>query len=191
MKEKNNYNKELYSKMEKDKKISKSYDNDKKWAFKSIKELNISFYLLIILLINLIIVKSYNETISINQSFSMTNSTLLNLGECEDKLRKVYNISDKEKLYIFKTEKIEEGSKIPKINYEIYCYLNSSNLVKLDLKYCETKIEISFIVSIQEFNGCLNDFNKIILNKSKCSAECCVKDIYKYKCQMIISNYFI
>ena len=44
MKEKNNYNKELYSKMEKDKKINKSYDNDKKWAFKSIKELNISTF---------------------------------------------------------------------------------------------------------------------------------------------------
>ena len=44
----------------------------------------------------------------------------MNLGQCENILKKDYNISKNNSLYILQIISEEEGMKIPKIEYEIY-----------------------------------------------------------------------
>ena len=41
--------------------------------------------------------------------------TAINLGACEDLLRKEYNISNNEYLYIKKIDVVQEGLQIPKV----------------------------------------------------------------------------
>ena len=86
------------------------------------------------------------------------NNITMNLGQCEDILKKEYNISNNDSLYILQIISEEEGMKIPKIEYEVYYPLNNSNkLTKLDLTLCkDTKIEISIVVNI---NGSLDKYN--------------------------------
>ena len=51
----------------------------------------------------------------------------------------------------------QEGMKIPKIEYEVYSKLNGTNLIKLNLSYCEnTKIDIFIPIKL---NGNLDIFN--------------------------------
>ena len=59
--------------------------------------------------------------------------TSIDLGECETSLRKHYNISDDEKLYIQKIDIVQEGMKIPKIEYSVYAKISGNNLVKLNI----------------------------------------------------------
>ena len=59
-------------------------------------------------------------------------STIL-LGECENKLREYYNMSDNDPLFIFKIEDYEEGLLIPIIEYEVY---NLNEKGKLDMNIC-------------------------------------------------------
>ena len=82
----------------------------------------------------------------------------MNLGQCENILKKKYNISNNDSLYILQIVSEEEGMKIPKIEYEVYYPLNNSNiLTKLDLSLCkDTKIEISIAVKI---NDTLDKYN--------------------------------
>ena len=80
-----------------------------------------------------------------------TNMTIIDLGECEYLLRDYYNISINEKLYMKKIEVIQEGMKIPKIEYDVYCALFGTNLIKLNLTVCKnTKISISIPMIITE-----------------------------------------
>ena len=55
-----------------------------------------------------------------NEMNTKSNTTTIDLGECETKLKKVYNISQNESLYILKMDVKQEGYKIPKIQYEVY-----------------------------------------------------------------------
>ena len=57
-----------------------------------------------------------------------TNNTLttIYLEECESSLRTYYNISNTTMLYLKKIDISQEGMKIPKVEYDIYCKLNSS-----------------------------------------------------------------
>ena len=81
---------------------------------------------------------------------SKSNVSSLDLGDCEDILRDVYNISKEYSLIIFKMDYFTPDSLIPKIGYEIYHPLNKS---KLDLKYCENiLIKLNIPVSIDENN---------------------------------------
>ena len=81
----------------------------------------------------------------------------MNLGHCENIIKKNYNISNNDSLYILQIITEEEGMKIPKIEYEVYYPLNSNNLTKLDLFLCkDTKIEISLSVKI---NGSIDKYN--------------------------------
>ena len=48
------------------------------------------------------------------------NKTSINLGECENILKKAYNISENDSLYIVIVDIEQEGMKIPKVEYEIY-----------------------------------------------------------------------
>ena len=81
----------------------------------------------------------------------------MNLGPCENILKKDYNISSDASLYLLQIISEEEGMKIPKIEYEVYYPLTGNNLTKLNLTSCkDTKIEISIAVKI---NGSLDKYN--------------------------------
>ena len=85
------------------------------------------------------------------------NITIIDLGECEDLLRKEYNISDDELLYMKKIDVIQEGMKIPKVEYDVYSKLNGNILVKLNLTVCQnSKISLSVPVQISESLDKLN-----------------------------------
>ena len=111
------------------------------------------------------------------------NKTTINLGECESKLKWYYNISINDSLYMIKLDKKEEGMKIPKIEYEVYYPLNSSNnLTKLNLSICRNnKIEISIPVIIKEsldkYNISSKYYNDICITAtSKHSADITLLD---------------
>ena len=59
------------------------------------------------------------------------NITTISLDECESILRGIYNISNNKKIYMKKIDIIQDGMKIPKIEYDVYCKLNDTNLIKL------------------------------------------------------------
>ena len=60
------------------------------------------------------------------------NKTSINLGICEDKLKKEYNISENDSLYIMILDVEENGMKIPKVEYEVYKINQENNLIKLN-----------------------------------------------------------
>ena len=62
--------------------------------------------------------------------------TSIDLGQCETLLRNYYNISDDKLLYMKKIDVTQEGLKIPKVEFDIYCKLNGSNLIKLNKTIC-------------------------------------------------------
>ena len=79
------------------------------------------------------------------------NMTSIDLGECEILLRNYYNLTNNETLYMKKLDIIQEGLKIPKVEYDIYCKLNGSNLVKLNLSVCKnSKISLSVPIEITD-----------------------------------------
>ena len=56
-----------------------------------------------------------------------------------------------EKLYMKKIDVFQEGMKIPKIEYDIYCKLDGANLIKLNKAYCSNvKVEISIHIVLTE-----------------------------------------
>ena len=67
------------------------------------------------------------------------NTTTIDLGECENKLKEAYNISKNASLYILKIDIKQEGYNIPKIEYEVYYPLCQN-----------TKIEFSIPVVIND-----------------------------------------
>ena len=97
-------------------------------------------------------------TTTLNQKNNINNNkTLINLEECEYLLRKFYNISDNETLYIKKIDVIQKGMKIPKIEYDIYSKLSGTNLEKLNISICEnSKIFLSIPIKLKESLDILN-----------------------------------
>ena len=88
-----------------------------------------------------------------NQKNSDNNDGLskVNIGPCEEILRNAYKISPEKKLYMKKIDVVQEGMKVPKIEYDIYCNLNGNNLVKLNKSYCyNVKAEISVHILLSE-----------------------------------------
>ncbi len=85
---------------------------------------------------------TYTITTTKNQKNQIEeNVTTIDLGECETKLKKVYNISLNDSLYMLKIDIIIDN--IPKIEYEVYYNFSSDNLTKLNLSVCEgIKIDI-------------------------------------------------
>ena len=63
--------------------------------------------------------------------------TIIDLGECEDTLRKLYNLSNNETIYIKMLEIFQEGMRIPKVEYDIYSKLGGENLNKFDINSCQ------------------------------------------------------
>ena len=93
-----------------------------------------------------------------NQKNSTNNNmTSVDLGDCEIALRKYYNLSDEKILFMKKIDINQTGYKIPKIEYDVYCKLNGSNLIKLDKSVCSnTKVDISIPIVITESLDKLN-----------------------------------
>ena len=88
-----------------------------------------------------------------NQKNDINNGkeTNLDLGDCEAKLKKEYHLADDEILYIRKIDVVQEGMKIPKVEYDIYSKLHGEKLIKLNLSYCSnTKIDIYVPVNLTE-----------------------------------------
>ena len=86
-----------------------------------------------------------------NQSSENINTTTIDLGECENLLRKAYNISDEQKLYMKKIDVIQEGLKIPYIKYDVYSKLTGNNLIKLNLTACKnSKVDVSIPLTTTE-----------------------------------------
>ena len=93
--------------------------------------------------IHVTLTKSENQKNNLNNDNYITNNTLIDLKECELSLRYFYNLSKYESLYILKIDVIQEGMKIPKVEYNIYSKLEGKNLQKLNLSICEkNKINI-------------------------------------------------
>ena len=91
-------------------------------------------------------------TTSDNQKKNENNNmTTIDLGDCEYELRLAYNISKDNKIYMKKIDMKQDGLKIPKVEYDVYCKLNGTNLVKLNLTFCKnTKIALSVPVVITD-----------------------------------------
>ena len=94
------------------------------------------------------------------------NMTRINLGECENELRRAYKIPNDTKLFMRKIDIIQEEINITKVEYDVYCRLNGTNLEKLNLSFCDkTKIEISVPIKItgnvDKLNTSSNYFNDI------------------------------
>ena len=94
------------------------------------------------------------------------NITSINIGQCENLLREYYNLTNRDILYIKIIEVIQEGMRIPKIEYDVYSKLHGTNLTKLNATICKnTKITLSIPVIINEAIDKLNSssgyFNNI------------------------------
>ena len=85
------------------------------------------------------------------------NLSTIHLGDCEDILKKEYNIDNNLPIIILKIEQFIPGALIPVIGYELF---NPINKEKLDINYCKNKvINYSIPVSIDEDNLFLYDPN--------------------------------
>ena len=91
---------------------------------------------------------TYQLTTSDNQKNKTRNNlSSIDLLNCENILRNIYDINDSLSLNILKVEYKIENLLIPIVGYEIYHPLNNS---KLDLKYCNETIKLDIPVSIDE-----------------------------------------
>ena len=100
-----------------------------------------------------IIIENKDEIYSIttlsNQNIQK-NRTVVNLGECENKLKKAYNMSQNANLIIFKIEKFIPEYKIPIVEYELF---SENGKINLDLNLCKGIKTNTFIpVDIDENN---------------------------------------
>ena len=91
------------------------------------------------------------------KNITNNNMTVIDLGECENILRIKYNLNEDDILYMKKIDINQEGMKIPKVEYDVYCKLSGNNLIKLNLSFCEnTKISLSIPIEITESLDKLN-----------------------------------
>ena len=103
-----------------------------------------------------------------NQRGNITNDnmTLLDLGDCEDELRNYYHISENETIYMRKIDVKQEGMKIPKVDYSVYCKINGTKLIKLDLSLCvNSTISLSVPVELTEDLDRFNSSSEYYNNK--------------------------
>ena len=102
---------------------------------------------------------TFTSTLNQKEEINNKNKTVINLGECETKLKNNYNIPTSNPLYIFKLDKTIQGMKIPKIEYEVYYPLyNNNTLYSLDLSLCEN-MKIDIYIPL-ELNESLDKYNK-------------------------------
>ena len=79
------------------------------------------------------------------------NMTTIDLGECEALLRAEYNISYNKTLYIKIIDIAQEETKASKVEYDVYCKLFGTNLIKLNLTVCsKSKISIYKLIELTD-----------------------------------------
>ena len=79
-----------------------------------------------------------------------SNISTIDLGDCEERLKDIYNINKSLPLIIFKIDYISPDTLIPIIGYEIY---HPITYLRLNLSYCEDiLIKLNIPVSINENN---------------------------------------
>ena len=108
-----------------------------------------------------------NRIIKIEESFgnfTISNYELfkekINLGECENILKKSYNIQKDTSLYILLLEIIDSDvSANKKEIYELYYPLNEGHLYHLDLSFCQDILIDNFLLKCQNYSieSILND----------------------------------
>ena len=90
------------------------------------------------------------EITTTNNKNKTENISTVNLGNCENILKGIYNIDENLPLIIFKVEYFMEGLLIPVIGYEVFHPLNNS---QLNLSYCDNETtNLNIPVSINEDN---------------------------------------
>ena len=110
------------------------------------------------------------------------NRTIIDLDECETLLRNFYNLTHNQTLYMKQLEITQEGMKIPKVEYDLYCKLYGRILEKLDLSVCQnSKISLSIPVKINDNLDKLNSssgyYNDICYTATtKCGTDISLKD---------------
>ena len=81
------------------------------------------------------------------------NMSTIDLGDCEYLLKNKYNISINETLYMKKIDIVQEEMTTTKVEYDVYCKLSGSNLIKLNFIFkifCNGISPISIILLIKE-----------------------------------------
>lgn len=74
------------------------------------------------------------------------------MGECEQILKERYNISENDTLYMRKIDIKQEGMRIPKVEYDIYCKNFDNKLIQMNKSFCEeSKISLLVPVTISEY----------------------------------------
>ena len=101
-----------------------------------------------------VVINQKGSTVTISTSDNQkndksSNTTTIDLGECENKIKEEYNIPKNKSLYILKIDVKQDGLKIPKIAYEVYYPLFGNNLIKLNLTVCEgIKVDLSIPIKL-------------------------------------------
>ena len=91
---------------------------------------------------------AYEITSTNDNNDENNNSSAINLGNCENILKDVYDIDENLPLILFKVEYFVEGLLIPVIGYEVFHPLNNS---QLNLSYCRNETtNLSIPVTINE-----------------------------------------
>ena len=85
-----------------------------------------------------------------------SNTSVIDLGECESKVREAYNISRNDSIYILKIDTYTPGFLTPKVDYELYYPSKSKNLTLVNLTICKN-IPIDIFIP---FNISKNDLDK-------------------------------
>ena len=111
------------------------------------------------------ITSTENQKINKNKNIS-----IINLGECENKIKEEYNIPNNESLLIYKLDILKSEMKVPRIEYEVYYPLYENKLFLLNLSICkDIKINIDIPIIINE-----KDIDKLNIN-SKYYKDICYK----------------
>ena len=127
---------------------------------------------------------TYTITTTKNQKNQInTNTTTIDLGHCETKLKEEYNISMNESLYILKIDILIDY--MVKIEYEVYYNFSSNNLTKLNLTFCkDIKIDILIpkdipLNEIDKYNKSSGYYNDICYTLINSEIDETIKDRIK------------
>ena len=151
---------------------------------------------------------TYTITTSSNQknNSKYKNVSTIDLGDCEIKLKKGYNIPLNDSLFILKIDIPIEYYKISKIEYEVYYPLYNGTLSKLDLSICQDiKINKSIPIKLSKneldlYNASSDMYNDLCYSLAENGVDKTLKDrkndfinnnmtVCEEKCQFIDYDY--
>ena len=85
------------------------------------------------------------------------NVSTINLGECEDKLKEIYNITKNDSLYLLKVD--IKYDYIQKVEYEVYYPFSNNSFKTLNLSICKN-IKIDITIPIEISKDEIDKYNK-------------------------------